>query len=167
MARAWLAIAMTVGLVHSGFSVYWGLGGGWLLATVGQQMVSTLGDMRSVLIIVGLVKAICAIAPYVLFRRGKLSHRSWLIISWAGAAALMVWGGAGCVTAHLVLGGVVRPDGGYDKAGQIGHAWLWDPLFLIWSLALMAGLMTHRREMGRRQAARAGSDCGTAVPPAS
>lgn len=158
---------MAAGLVHASFSVYWGFGGDWLLATIGQQMVSTFADRRSVLIFVGLVKASCAVAPYVLFRRGELSRRSWSWISWTGAAVLVVWGGAGCVAAHLVLGGVVRPDGGYDEAGQIGHAWLWDPLFLIWGLALMAGLMVHRREMGRRQAARTRWGSNIAAPPAS
>ncbi len=149
MARAWLVTAMAAGLVHAGFSVYWGIGGGWLVDTVGQQMTGAFADMRWAVVCVGLAKAACAVAPYVLLRTGRLSRGPWLWISWAGAAVLVVWGGAGTVAGNLVLAGVITPDGGYDVAGQIGQAFLWDPLFLVWGLALMGGLMAHRRAARR------------------
>ncbi|MGO1553452.1 MAG: DUF3995 domain-containing protein, partial [Candidatus Corynebacterium faecigallinarum] len=66
-------------------------------------------------------------------------------ISWAGSALLIVWGGVNTVTGNLVLSGLVEPDGGYDREGMIGHAWLWDPLFLVWGVALAAGLWFSRR----------------------
>ena len=137
--------AMVAGLVHAGFSVYWGIGGSWLVETVGQQMTGAFSGMRWLVVFVGLVKAACAVAPYVLLRAGRLSHDPWLWTSWAGGVVLVLWGGAGAVAGNLVLAGVITPDGGYDVAGQIGHAFLWDPLFLIWGLALMGGLMAHRR----------------------
>lgn len=149
MARAWLVIAMAAGLVHAGFSVYWGIGGSWLVDTVGQQMTGTFADMRWLVVFVGLAKAACAVAPYVLLRAGRLSHGPSRWISWAGAEALVSWGGAGTIVGNLVLAGVITPDGGYDVAGQIGQAFLWDPLFLVWGLALMGGLMAHRREARR------------------
>jgi len=39
--------------------------------------------------------------------------------------------GANTVVAALVLAGGIDPDGGYDRRAMIGHAFLWDPLFLI------------------------------------
>ncbi len=49
---------------------------------------------------------------------------------------------------NLVLAGAVAPDGGYDRAGQVGHAWLWDPLFLVWGIALVVGLLRLRTSDG-------------------
>ena len=57
---------------------------------------------------------------------------------------LVVWGGLNTVVGNLVLAGWIVPDGGYDRAGMIGHAWLWDPLFLAWGLALAVGLRWDR-----------------------
>ena len=53
---------------------------------------------------------------------------------------LILWGGVNTVTGNLVLSGTVEPDGGYDHDGMVGHAWLWDPLFFIWGVALVVGL---------------------------
>lgn len=139
-----ITTAMVAGLVHAGFSIYWGLGGTWLLATVGQQMIAAFDGARWLLILVGVVKAVCAVVPYLLARRARISRGPWHWIGWAGAVALIVWGGAGCVTANLVLAGLVTPDGGFDRMGQIGHAWLWDPLFGLWGIALAAGLIILR-----------------------
>lgn len=45
---------------------------------------------------------------------------------------------------NLVLAGVIRPESGFDRAGMIGHAYLWDPLFLAWGAALALGLIASR-----------------------
>jgi hypothetical protein len=137
----WIALAGVLGLIHAGFSAYWGLGGTWLLETVGQNMIRALDGAHWLLLLVGLVKAGCAVIPYLLARAGRLFRGPWLWISWLGSAVLILWGGAGCLMAQLVLAGVVEPGGGYDHAGQFGHAWLWDPLFLLWGIALGLGLI--------------------------
>lgn len=63
---------------------------------------------------------------------------------WLGAATLVVWGGANAVVGNLVIGGVIASTDGFDRAGMIGHAYLWDPLFLAWGVALVAGLINSR-----------------------
>ena len=74
---------------------------------------------------------------------------------WVGAAVLIVWGGLNTVVGNLVLTGVIRPGSGYDRAGMIGHAWLWDPLFLAWGIALVMGLVaTSGWDRARRQSRR-------------
>lgn len=63
---------------------------------------------------------------------------------WLGAALLLAWGGVNTVVGNLVLGGVITSTDGFDQAGMIGHAYLWDPLFLAWGIALVGGLITSR-----------------------
>lgn len=71
--------------------------------------------------------------------------RRWIrTVSWPGAIVLVAYGGANTIVAAAVLGGIVRPAGGYDPAAMVGHALLWDPLFLLWGLALASGLALTR-----------------------
>jgi hypothetical protein len=65
-------------------------------------------------------------------------------VCWAGAALLVARGGSNTVVGQLVLAGVIQPDGGYDRAAMVGHAWLWDPLFLVWGISLAIGLWLTR-----------------------
>lgn len=94
---------------------------------------------RWLLIPVAIVKAGFAALPLEHWRIGRLGV--WgRRVCWLGASAMILWGGVNTVVGNLVLGGAIRPDGGYDRAGMIGYAWLWDPLFLILGLALALGI---------------------------
>lgn len=75
---------------------------------------------------------------------------------WLAAVVLVVWGGASCVLANLALAGLLG-DGPQDRAALIGHACLWDPVFLIWGLLLLLGL--RRSGPGRPQ-----SPAGSPLP---
>lgn len=44
-----------------------------------------------------------------------------------------------------MLAGLIRPDGGYDLEAMRGHAYLWDPLFLVRVTALVLSLWLARR----------------------
>lgn len=57
----------------------------------------------------------------------------------------MIWGGLNTAVGNLVLAGVIRPESGFDQPGMIGHAYLWDPLFLVWGVAVTIGLLASRR----------------------
>ena len=145
----WLAAA--AGTVHGLFSLYWALGGHWLLDTVGAWAVELADDspVAAGVALAGIaaVKFAGAAVP-LLVEAGRIrGRRGWRIAEWAGAAFLILYGGANTVIAWLVLLGGLVPAGGYDRAAMIGHAALWDPLFLLWGLALGAGLALSR---GRR-----------------
>lgn len=147
--QAALLAAAAVGTVHGIFSVYWGLGGTWLVDTLGDDLVDLWRSHAVLLVPVGVVKIIAALLPLVLLK-GDAGPLPWWqrvlrYVSWAGAVLLIFWGGVNTVTGNLVLGGLVVPDGGFDRAGMIGHAWLWDPLFLLWGVALGVGLSLSRR----------------------
>jgi hypothetical protein len=152
-ARWALLLAAVAGIVHGCFSLYWAAGGGWLVATLGERLVQTFSDRLWLLVPIGLVKVGFAVAPPVLARRGWPAARLWRPALWLGAAVLVAWGGLNTGVAHLVLAGAIRPTGGYDRAGMLGHAWLWDPLFLLWGGALVVGLRGSRRPAPRSVAA--------------
>lgn len=150
-AVAALTIAAVAGLLHAAISVYWGLGGTWLIETLGERIVDTFADARWLLLVVAAAKAVGAFAPLWLQRTGRLGRRPWSLLAGVVAAVLIGWGGLNAVVGNLVLLGVVQPDGGYDRPAMIGHAWLWDPLFLLWGVALLTGVAraTRSRYAGR------------------
>ena len=133
------------GLVHGAFSLYWALGGEWLLETLGERVVGAFADARWVLVAVFAIKVVGSLGPLWLDRRGLLAHGAWRVVAVLGACVLIVWGGLNTLVRILVLAGVGQPDGGFDRAAMTGHAWLWDPLFLVWGLALAWGLVRARR----------------------
>ena len=149
-ARTALSVAAVAGVVHGAFSLYWGIGGSWLVDTLGEDLVEQWEDNAAVLLPVGSVKILAALLPLLLLRtpgQPSLWPRLLRAVSWAGAVLLILWGGVNTVTGNLVLSGIVEPDGGYDHDGMVGHAWLWDPLFLVWGVALVCGLLLSGRRV--------------------
>lgn len=143
-----LIIAALAGLVHAGLSLYWALGGNWLLSTIGTELVQAFEGRRWLLIPVALVKAGFALFPVALTTFGLLNRRWARTVCWLGAVILIAWGGVNTTVCNLVLAGLVGGPG-YDRMAMIGHAWLWDPLFVIWGASLVAGLMLGRRTSRR------------------
>ncbi len=94
---------------------------------------------------VGLVKIAAGLGPWLLARLGRPLRALSRAICWLGAAVLIGWGCLSAIVAHLVLAGVVSPEGGYDRASMLGHARLWDPWFVAWGAAVVIGLRRSRR----------------------
>ncbi|MFD1846476.1 DUF3995 domain-containing protein [Arthrobacter flavus] len=135
--------------MHAGFSLYWALGGRWLLATVGQWAVQLSVEAPFeaglALGIVAVGKLLAATIPVVV-AYGRLPwRRFWRAVSWVGGLLLVIYGGVNTVVSGAVLAGAIRPAGGYDLNAMIGHAWLWDPLFFIWGVALTLSLWYSRK----------------------
>lgn len=140
--------ACIIGLVQAAFSMYWAVGGPSLLDTVGRWAVeqSYRAPRRTgfFLALVALAKVGGAVFPVAL-AYGMLSRPGrWRRFIWAGAVLLVLYGGANTLVSNVVLAGLVRPGGGYDRAAMIGHAWLWDPLFFLWGAALLGYLLLSR-----------------------
>ena len=148
-SRSLVWLACIAGTVHAGFSLYWALGGQWLLATVGQWAVqlSVEAPLEAGLWlgVVAVVKLLAATIPVAVAYGRMPRQRLWRAVSWAGGLLLVVYGGVNMLVSGAVLGGVVRPAGGYDLIAMIGHAWLWDPLFFLWGIALLLSLWYSRR----------------------
>lgn len=142
----WLAGA--AGTVHAGFSLYWALGGHWLLATVGQWAVDLSARAPvaagAALGFVAMVKLLAAAIPVAIAYDRVPGRRLWRAVGWGGGSLLVVYGGVNVVVSNAVLLGVVRPEGGYDLEAMRGHAFLWDPLFILWGAALVLSLWLSR-----------------------
>ncbi|MEV4133786.1 DUF3995 domain-containing protein [Dactylosporangium sp. NPDC049742] len=137
--------AAAAGLVHAGFSLYWALGGRWLLPTVGQWAVTIAREAPVTaglaLVAVAAVKCVVVAVPLVNSRRSLPRPGAWRAFAWLAAIVLTGYGALNSIVAWLVLGGVLRTQDGFDRQAMIGHAYLWDPLFLVWGLLLGAGLL--------------------------
>ena len=140
-----LVAAAVAGLIHAAFSLYWALGGRWLLRTVGEWAVDYAQEApvaASVsLTTVAAVKGAVAIIPLLASRSPLPRPRVWRGLAWLAAIVLTGYGAVNSVLGWLVLAGAVTPAGGFDRQAMIGHAYLWDPLFLVWGLLLGAGLL--------------------------
>jgi len=140
-----LMAAAVAGLSHAAFSLYWALGGRWLLPTVGEWAVDYAreapGAAGLLLTTVAGVKGAVAIFPVLESRRPLPRPRVWRGLAWLAAIVLTGYGALNSVVGWLVLGGALEPEGGFDRQAMIGHAFLWDPLFLVWGLLLGAGLL--------------------------
>lgn len=157
-ARLCVWTACAVGIVHALFSLYWALGGSWLLDTVGPEAVRLSAEYPLLtglgLGLVAAAKTAAAVVPATMANGRLRREKLWRGLSWAGALLLVLYGGANTVVGNAVLAGLVSPDDGYDRPAMEGHSWLWDPLFLLWGLALLGYLLLSRP--GRRRPA--GSD---------
>ncbi len=138
-------VAGVMGTIHAGFSLYWAAGGTWLLWSLGSRLLDTFEGREWVLIPVGVVKLAAAVTPLVMARWDWPTRQLTRTACWLGAAVLIAWGGLNTVVGNLVLTGMIQPGSGYDRSGMVGHAWLWDPPFLAWGIALVIGLAATRK----------------------
>jgi Protein of unknown function (DUF3995) len=155
LTAGWAACA--VGLAYVAISVYWGVGGTWLLATVGGSLAKgnpSVGIQLAVWAAV-VLKAIAAVLP--LLAVGALSpafaarppRTRWLRrLTWIEAAILSAYGLVLTVTGLLVQSGVIVPPASADHRALRWHAYLWDPWFLIWGLLVTIALVQTRRRRG-------------------
>lgn len=148
-SRALVWVAGAAGAVHAGFSLYWALGGRWLLSSVGPWAVDLARRAPlaagAALGVVAVVKLAAAAVPIAAVH-GRVSRQTWWrAVSWAGGLFLVAYGGINTAVALAVLAGAITPAGGYDVDAMRGHAYLWDPLFLVWGGALVLALWLSRR----------------------
>lgn len=142
--RVWFLVAAVLGSVHAGFSLYWSAGGTVLVSSLGTALVECFQGHEWLLAPVGVVKLVAALAPLELARRRWPARAATRSVCWLGAFVLVAWGGVNTAIGNLVLAGVIKPNGGFDRTGMIGHAYLWDPLFLAWGTAVVLGLLSAR-----------------------
>ena len=144
----WLWAAAVAGLLHGAASLYWMLGGTMMLETVGASVLEAFDGRMWMLAPVVLVKVAGAVVPLLMNAWPLLLRRLTRLVCWLGVAMLVGWGGFGMVVANLVLFGLITPEGGIDRPAMIGHAWLWDPLFVISGVCLAVGLWRTRARTG-------------------
>lgn len=139
-----LIVAAALGMVHAAFSLSWTAGGTLPVWSLGDDLVESFRGREWLLVPIGIAKLVAAVAPLALVRWGWLARVAARFACRMGAFVLVVWGGLNTIVGSLVLAGVVRPESGFDRSGMIGHAYLWDPLFLVWAAAVTTGLIASR-----------------------
>jgi hypothetical protein len=155
--------ASVAGLAYAAISVYWALGGTWLLDTVG----GTLGQQgragnpgivlavwaAAVLKIIGAIVPLAAAGvtpgPATTTRR-----RQMRILAWVEAAILTIYGLALTGAGLLVQSGAIAPPASADHRALAWHAYLWDPWFLLWGALVTAALVRSRQPHPARIAPR-------------
>ena len=163
--RAWPArAALIVGLAYAGISMYWGLGGTWLLDTVGGSLAAggrsgSAGVMAAVWGAAGL-KVIAAVLPVLAAGRAAASgpvpwRRLLRVLAWAEAMILTLYGLVLTTVGLLVQTGLIRAGANADHRALAWHAYLWDPWFLLWGLLVTAALLPGSRPHGAFPAADA------------
>jgi Protein of unknown function (DUF3995) len=145
-AMRFVQVACVIGLIHAGFSLYWALGGRWLLDTVGQWATNLASQspraVFAALAFIAVLKATAAIIP-MLNASGTLPFaRLWRGLSWVGGIFLVLYGGLNTLVAWLVLSGLIQSD--FDRISMVGHAAIWDPLFFLWGVFLTLHLLLSR-----------------------
>ena len=143
VASVAFGIAAAAGLLHAVASLYWAVGGRWQLESVGEWAVELAREspveIGLALGLIALVKAVAAVVPMVNERRESRLYRPIRWCGWSGGVVLVVWGGVSSLSACAVLAGLVSPSNGYNRTTMIGHAFMWDPLFVVWGAALLTG----------------------------
>lgn len=137
-----LTVACIAGAIHAAVTLHWAVGGTAWIETIGD-MADRFDGRESLLIAFAAAKgAGTAIIAWGILRPGRRSMRA---AAWFTATVLVTWGGLNTVTATFLLVDVIPRPADLDVASALGHAALWDPLFLAWGLAGAIGLWATRR----------------------
>jgi hypothetical protein len=109
LARLLVWVAGVAGVLQATASLYWALGGQWLLATVGQWAVELSAQAPLAagvaLGLIALLKLLAATIP-IAVAYGKVPWaRFWRAVSWAGGLLLVAYGGVNTAVSAAVLAG--------------------------------------------------------------
>lgn len=155
---AWAA--MTVGLLYASVSVYWAVGGMWLVDTVGgsleQQARAGSASITFAVWGAAALKLVSAVLPSLALRRPPRHawNRKLRLVAWAEAAILTAYGLLLTATGVLVQSGVIHSSASADHRALAWHAYLWDPWFLVWGVLVALALMRSRQRPDPTPAAR-------------
>ena len=150
--------ACGAGLAYAAVSVYWALGGTWLLDTVAGtlEQQGRAGNPGIILAVsaAAVLKVIGAIAPLAAVRvtsgQATIAGRRQMrlrVLAWLEAAILTIYGLVLTVAGLLVQSGAIAPAASADHRALAWHAYLWDPWFLLWG-ALAAAALARSRPPG-------------------
>ena len=144
---------LVVGLAYAAISVYWAVGGRWLLNTVGISLSrpGQAGHLAALLAVWGAagVKAVAAVLPLLAIgvwprtANGGLRRLARVLI-WVEAAILVSYGVVLTASGLLVQAGVIKVAAHADRLALKWHAYLWDPWFLIWGIFVFLALWRSR-----------------------
>jgi Protein of unknown function (DUF3995) len=151
-------VALVLGTGHAAVSAYWLAGGTALLDTIGGSLeqwardrpgttVAALAAVVAVKLVAAALGPLVAAAARPGAPRWLTRPARWRVVrplAWAAAAVLVLYGGLLTAVGLAVEAGIVSAAPDADERALAWHAWLWDPWFLAWGLALTATLWWTR-----------------------
>lgn len=130
-----LILFLFAGTLHSLATFYWSFGGELGLLTVGQWTLDLKSKYGSlvlfILFILGIFKLSATWMPLLLVYK---TNKFLMFISYIGAIILILHGGLNAFVGWLKFLNLLPRQ--YIPS-EIGQAFIWDPLFLIWGLSLL------------------------------
>jgi hypothetical protein len=150
--------AFVLGLLYAAVSLYWALGGTWLLATVGGALQQQTRAGTPILVLAVwaavVIKTVAAVLPLLAIRRVTNSgwNKAVSLLAWIEAGILTVYGLVLTVVGMLVQIGTIHLSAGADRRALAWHTYLWDPWFLIWGLLVAGALRRGRHPHSRAEA---------------
>ena len=149
-ARRFAIVAGFLGLAYATISLVWGLGGTWLLDTVGGELASR-GRAGDALIVFALwaaivLKLIASTLPLlaVSISADSRFRRPIRILCGLEAVMLTTYGLILTIAGTLVHFGVIQPTADADHRAIAWHAFFWDPWFAAWGIAVTMALLLSR-----------------------
>jgi hypothetical protein len=142
--------AFVVGLLYAAVSVYWGVGGTWLVDTVGGSLArrGRAGDVAVIAAVwaAAILKVVAALLPVMALRDlgNPTLNRGTRLVAWVAAVILTIYGAVLTGVGLLVQADVIHASANADHRAQAWHAYLWDPWFLIWGLLIATALLRSR-----------------------
>jgi hypothetical protein len=151
-------VAAGLGLGHAAVSAYWLVGGTALLDTVGGRLEEWARQRSpgalAVLAVTVAVKVVVALSAPLFAGVGRpvlparwfalVGQRPARVLGWIAAGVLIAYGGALTLVGQLAQQGVFDTEGA-DPMALAWHAYVWDPWFLAWGVALLVCLRRTRR----------------------
>ena len=140
--RRFAYLAAALGIVYAGVSAYWAVGGTGLLDTIGGSLERTARAggtaVSATLWTVVLLKLIGAGLPLAAVSCASVGGRPRVLWRLAQLEAVVLVGYGLLLTTVglLVQAAVIHRSAHADSRALAWHAFLWDPWFLIWGLAV-------------------------------
>jgi hypothetical protein len=137
-------------IAYAAVSAYWALGGTALLDTVGGS-IERIGRDDGIGAKLGLwaivvAKLVAAAVPIVAIGWRRVTRRDRVVrrLAQLEAVVLTLYGLVQTAVGLLVQAGVVSAGAHADRRALRWHAFLWDPWFLVWGLAVTIALIAAR-----------------------
>ena len=151
-ARRAAYLASGLAIASAAVSMFWTLGGTWLLDTLGGSIEAlartrspgalALGMATSLAKIGAALLALALVRPWGRQVPDHVLEGANMFVS----AVLVLWGGANVLVGGLAVVGAVSPADGLDQRALHWHVFVWDLWFLVWGAALTLALSGFRRE---------------------
>lgn len=154
-SRSFAYLAAALAFCSAAISVFWTLGGTFLLDTVGGSLEDLARSRSPAAAAVGAATSLTKLGAGVLAlalvrpAHRRVPDRMLVGANAVLAALLLAWGGANVVVGSLSLAGAVSPADGIDERALLWHVLVWDLWFVVWGAALTGAIVLYRRARPR------------------